>query len=269
MGDEPDMIRKMKMNQLQGGGFTFQGIHSFFPELMVMELPFLFDDYGEVDFVFDKLYPSIAKVLDQKGFVLMALGEEGMQKIFSEKPVRKPEDMDKNICWVWEDEPVQIETYKALGVLHPIPVPVPELLTAFQNRMVTLVFGSPQAIVGLQLYTKVKYATNINFRYNPALYLVTKSYWDSLPKDIQKLTYDAIKILKKESYAKARDGQDDALKAMEDYGITVITPSPQELQAFKERTRPVWDKLADKVYPRWLLEEVLKAKKQYKGRKKS
>lgn len=267
MGDEPDMIRKMKMNQLQGGGFTFQGIHNFFPELMVMELPFLFEDYGEVDFVFKKMYNSIAKVLEEKGFILLALGEEGMQMIFSEKPVRRPEDLNKNSCWVWEDEPVQIETYKALGVPHPIPIPVPELLTAFQNGMVTLAYGSPMAVVGLQLYTKVKYATRMDFRYNPALYLVTKSYWDSLPKDIQGLTRDAIKILKKESYAKARSGQDDALKAMEENGLTVITPTPAEKEMFKEKTRPVWDTLADKVYPRWLLDEVLKAKKEYKSAK--
>lgn len=268
MGDEPDMIRKMKINQLQGGGFTFQGVHNFFPELMVMELPFLFDDYGEVDYVFKKMYNTLAKVLDEKGFILLALGEEGMQMIFSEKPVRKPEDMDKNTCWVWEDEPVQIATYKVLGVPHPIPVPVPELLTAFQNGMVSLAYGSPMAVVGLQLYTKVKYATNMNFRYNPALYIVTKSYWESLPKDIQKLTQDAIKILKKESYAKARDGQGGALKAMEENGLTVITPTPKDLEAFKEKTRPVWDTLADKIYPRWLLDEVLKAKKEYQSTKR-
>jgi len=268
MGDEPDMVRKMKMGQLQGGGFTFQGIHSFFPELMVTELPFLFEDYDEVDFVFKRIYTSLAKVLEKKGFILLALAEEGMQMIFSEKPVRKPEDFQQHRCWVWEDEPVQVETYKALGVSHPIPTTVLDLRPAFQNRMVNLVYASPMTIVGLQIYTGVKYGTLMNFRYNPALYLVTKSFWDSIPQEFRDLTKKAIDIMKDESYGKARPGQDEALKALSEYGIKIIVPTPEELNVLKKKTRPLWDDLADKVYPRWLLNEILSAKKAYAASKK-
>lgn len=267
MGDEPDMVRKMKINQLQGGGFTFQGVHSFFPELMVMELPFLFNDYGEVDYVFKKVYPDIARILEKKGFVLVSLGEEGFQVMFSVNPVKRPEDMKNQKCWVWEDEPVQIATYKALGVTDPIPTTAPELLPALQNGMVNLAYMSPMAVVGLQLYTKAKSILNMRFRYNPVLYITTKSFWDSLPRDIRDLTAESVKILKKESFGKARDGQDEALKAMQDYGLKVITPTPEELDAFKKRTRPVWDQLADKIYPRWLLDKVLRAKEEYRKSK--
>jgi TRAP-type C4-dicarboxylate transport system substrate-binding protein len=39
MGDEEEMIRKIRMGQLQGGGFTINGIKRIAPELEVLDLP--------------------------------------------------------------------------------------------------------------------------------------------------------------------------------------------------------------------------------------
>ena len=42
MGDEEEMIRKIRIGQLQGGGFTINGIKRIAPELEVLDLPFMF-----------------------------------------------------------------------------------------------------------------------------------------------------------------------------------------------------------------------------------
>jgi len=54
-GDEPDVLKKMRFNQLQGGAFTGYGIGHMYSPARVLELPFLFDNIEEVDLVRHRL----------------------------------------------------------------------------------------------------------------------------------------------------------------------------------------------------------------------
>ena len=49
-GDEPDVLKKMRFNQLQGGAFTGYGIGRMYSPARVLELPFLFRDVDEIDY---------------------------------------------------------------------------------------------------------------------------------------------------------------------------------------------------------------------------
>ena len=50
-GDEKVVLRKIRIGQLHGGGFGGQGISQIFPDLLALEMPFLFNDYGEIEHV--------------------------------------------------------------------------------------------------------------------------------------------------------------------------------------------------------------------------
>jgi TRAP-type C4-dicarboxylate transport system substrate-binding protein len=57
MGDDRAMYRKMRIGQLQGGGFTMTGISEVVPDFRVMGIPFFFKSYDEVDRVTKSLFP--------------------------------------------------------------------------------------------------------------------------------------------------------------------------------------------------------------------
>jgi hypothetical protein len=42
--------------------------------------------------------------------------------------------------------------------------------------------------------------------------------------------------------------------------------TPGEIEVLKEKTRPVWDKLAGKVYSRELLDEILGSLEEYRSK---
>jgi TRAP-type C4-dicarboxylate transport system substrate-binding protein len=54
-GDEMDVLRKIRNGQLHAGGFTGFGLGAIESGFRAMELPFMFQDLEEVDFVRDKL----------------------------------------------------------------------------------------------------------------------------------------------------------------------------------------------------------------------
>src|SRR4030042_6015297 len=55
LGDEMDMLRKLKIGQIQGVALTSAGLSTLFNEIDVLQVPFLFQTYEEVDTVLKKM----------------------------------------------------------------------------------------------------------------------------------------------------------------------------------------------------------------------
>jgi TRAP-type C4-dicarboxylate transport system substrate-binding protein len=66
MGDDRAMYRKMRVGQINGGGFTMTGIADIVPDFRVLGIPFFFNSYEEVDELRQKLFPRFQKEFDKK-----------------------------------------------------------------------------------------------------------------------------------------------------------------------------------------------------------
>jgi len=86
-GDEADMIRKMRYDQLQMGAFTSVGLETITPEMSALWIPLLFQNYEELDYVRSKLDARLEKALGDKGFVVLNWGDAGWVKYFAKKPI--------------------------------------------------------------------------------------------------------------------------------------------------------------------------------------
>ena len=53
-GDEKDVIRKIRLGQYNGGGFTGIGIGEIAKKIRILDAPLLFRNYDEVDFIIQK-----------------------------------------------------------------------------------------------------------------------------------------------------------------------------------------------------------------------
>ena len=74
-GDEVDAIRKMRLNQLQGGAFTGVGLCKIAPEVRVTQIPYVFRNNEEVSYVRGKLEDTIEKHFEDAGYVVIGWGE--------------------------------------------------------------------------------------------------------------------------------------------------------------------------------------------------
>src|SRR5215475_12846988 len=82
-GDERDVVRKMKLGQLDGAALTAVGIGLINPNVRVLELPFLFRSDKELDYVRDKMAGEFEKELEGAGYQLLAWGDVGWVHLFS------------------------------------------------------------------------------------------------------------------------------------------------------------------------------------------
>src|SRR6185503_15273100 len=90
-GSERDVVRKMKLGQLDGAALTTVGLGMILPEVQVFQLPYLFESEAQVDHVREVLGPEISRRFADAGYVLVSWGDVGWVHTFFTAEIRTPE----------------------------------------------------------------------------------------------------------------------------------------------------------------------------------
>ena len=260
LGDEPDVVRKMKLGQLDGSGVSLTGVRLTCPEFQVMELPFLFGDraFDETEYVFDKLGHKFEAYAEQRGYKLIALASAGFAHICSKEPLDNIlQDLPRMKVWQWEGEEVMKEISRSLSV-PTISLPLPDTLTALQTGMINAFYGTPMHILAFQWSKYVNYLYRPSIFYTPSFVVVTKRAWNKMPADIQALFYDEqAEQIKRDSLRRIHESDNESLEVLKKAGLQVVEIPPDQMVEIRKRTRAVWDDLKGNLFPAELLDEVL------------
>ena len=196
MGDEPDVLRKIRSNQLQGAFFTGYGIGRIFPPARVLEMPFLFKNTDESDYVRKKLMPDIEAGFREKGFELLGWPEVGFIHFFSKKPIRSLEDARKRRIWIWSGDPMG-EALTEVANISPVPLSIMDVYTQLSAKhgSIDTVFNSPFGAIAMQWHTKVKYASILPATNAIGSLVVSNRFFNKLPDDLKQLLSTTGKVV--------------------------------------------------------------------------
>jgi TRAP-type C4-dicarboxylate transport system substrate-binding protein len=259
MGDEPDMVRKIHLGQLQGGVFTLLGLGKLVPETKVLELPCLFSDYDEVDYVLKRVTPAFVKIFNERGVVFLGWVEVGFGRIFSKNPVRNFEDMKQQKLWLWSGDPVQEEFFKLIGVTKGVPLQFQEVLPSLKTGMIDSFLNSFYGTAAFQWYTHVKYVNSMPIMYTPGAVVVDKKFYESMPEDLRNIFSETLRKNIPGLIPMIRRDEAKALEGLKKSGVEVIEPSQSEQAEMKATSRKLYGAFSDKYFPGWLMTEILTA----------
>ena len=263
-GDEKDVIRKMRIGQLHGAGFTGVGLGQILPEVRVLDLPFLFDSDEEIQHMYAQMDSYFKGLYEKKGYVLLGWVPVGWLHFFSQKPIHSVDDLRQSKPWMWEGDPLVEQVYKGLDV-QPIPLSITDVLLSLQTGMVNTVYTSTQGALALQWFTKVKHVTRLRMGYATGGVLISKKKFDKLPQSYQ----DAVKKIGEECLDELVELiQKDNLKAykvLEKNDVKWVALSEEkEKTRFQEAGAIVRKNLAGKYFPEELLDQVLNHLKEFR-----
>ncbi len=254
-GDEKDVLRKIRNGQVHGGGFTGFGLGAVASEFRVIELPFMFKDYAEVDYVRGELDPYFTEVFADKGYEFLGWGDVGFVYLFSNTPIRSPEELQRSKMWTWSGDALAEIFFNAFDV-SPIPLALPDVLTSLQMGVIDAVYNAPLACIALQWFTRVKYMTDVPVTYGFGALLVSKKSLKKVsPADLATLKT----ICRKHSDAligKTRTSNAEAIQEIKDEGVDILEVDPQVEKAFFIKGRDAWTEGIGKLYPEDLLKRV-------------
>ena len=188
MGDEPDVLRKIRKGQLHGGLFSGYGIGRIYSPARILELPFLFTSTDESDYVREQLMPEIEAGFRDKGFELIGWPEVGFIHFFSKHRIESIEDMRKSRIWMWQGDPLSEALFEAADI-KPVPLSIMDVYPQLSAKhgSIDTVYMSPFGAIALQWYSKVKYASHLSVTNAIGAVVVSKRFYDKLPPDLQQL----------------------------------------------------------------------------------
>ena len=143
-GDEPDLLRKMRIGQLHAAMLSSSGLGDIDSSFLVFQIPLLFRTDEEVQHVLQELSPVFEQRLRDKGFVLLHWGHAGWLQIFSTKPIDSYASFQGMKQFVWGSESQLGSWYQELG-LRPVPLSATDVLTGLQTGLIEALPVTPLA----------------------------------------------------------------------------------------------------------------------------
>jgi len=237
-GDEPEVLKKMRFNALQGGAFTGYGIGRMYSPARVMELPFLFRNVEEIDHVRSHFMPQFKEGFRDKGYELLGWMEVGFVHMFSREPINSLEEMKSRRVWLWQGDPIGQAFFKASGI-SPIPLSIVDVYTSLATGLIDTVYAPPLGAIALQWFTKTKYVSSISLTNGMGGLIVSRRFFDRLPEDLQTILRETGEQTGEKLVSATRVDNEKALVELEQRGMIFVEPgegmSEAELQAIRDR----------------------------------
>lgn len=238
MGNDKSVMRKIRVNQIQGGAVTSGALTDLYPDMDLYGLPLRFNSYEEVSYVRERMDSELKAGLAKKGLVALAITEGGFAYLMADKPLSGIEDLKGQKVWLPEGDVISQTIFEAAGI-SPVSLPVTDVYTGLQTGLIDTIATTPSAAIALQWHTRVSYVTDYPLLLVVGVFAVDKRSFDRLSQADQAV----VSQLVSEAFGRLdninRTDNQEARKALKAQGIDFVEPTPDEVAR--------WHALADEA----------------------
>ena len=238
VGDELDMLRKMRIGQLQGAALTQDGLSRVAPSVLAPSLPFFIRDSKELHAVLDRLEPVFEAELLEGGLQPILWSEAGWVHFFGRAPIVYPDDLKKLKLAVPEGSERLLETWKRMG-FRAISLSLSDILAGLQTGMVDALYAPPVAVASFQWFGQATHMSEMVIGPTFGGVVVARKAWERLPADLQSRLLAEARKAGEELDRSIGDLGRQAQAAMREHGLK-IDPVPAA-------AREEWRRLTDEA----------------------
>jgi TRAP-type C4-dicarboxylate transport system substrate-binding protein len=264
-GDDPDVVRKMRLGTLQAGVLTAVGVAEVDKSVYALGVPMMYASYDEVYAVLEKMRPRLEASMEKQGFIVLNWADGGWVHFFTQKPVATPDDLKKLKLFTWAGDSDSLEISKAAG-FNSVPLPSTEIATALQTGLVTAVPLPPQVAVITQYFNYAKNMTDMEWQLLLGATVISKSVWEKIPADLHAPLLEAMREAGRRLQTEIRNSGQRDVEAMKKRGLTVVPVDAKTREAWVKLAESVYPKIRGRIVPADAFDEALKYRDEYRKR---
>jgi TRAP-type transport system periplasmic protein len=242
LGVEEDIIEQIRQGANVGQNTDSARLGNYVPSIAVMNGPYFVDSLEDVWKLSES--PTLAKwqeeLAAQHGLKVVCFDwVQGFRHFFTNKPIRKPEDLS-GLRIRTPPAPIWQESVRALGAA-PTAMAFGDMYPALQQQAidgVELVYAN---IPGGRFYEVLKYANEtkhimlINFQ------VVSSQWFDTLPPEFQTALVEECRTAGRETSQKIAEMADTIKADLQSKGMEVV--SDVDLDAFRQAGEKAYETL--------------------------
>lgn len=236
-GDEHDVLRKIRVGQLQGGVFTGKTLGDINGDVRVMEIPFNFNgDRDKARKALAGLTGFFNEGFKKNQFQNLGFFELGDVYFVSQKQTPNLQSLRGLKIWSWEGDRLVASMIDALRLVS-VPLPITDVLSSLSTGIIEAAYAPPMGILAFQWNTRVSYLLDLPLSYSVGAFLVGDRFWNRISAEHQKIIEEISARYVTEVNAANHNDNEEALKAMAAMGITALKFPEEDIkqsQALRE-----------------------------------
>jgi TRAP-type transport system periplasmic protein len=241
LGDEVEMLRKVRAGTLQGVALSQIGLSRVDPGAGALSIPFLLRSDAELDYLRQKLSVRLTRQLEQQGFVLVNWGEAGWVYMFTKRRMRAPDDLRAMKLFTSAGDPDNERLWKDLG-FNVVPISLTDMSVALQTGMIDAFDVPPLFALLDRSYAQARYMLDLPIAPVIGGTLIERATWEQIPADLRPRLIEASMKAGDRLRVEVRRLEKEAIAEMRQRGLEVV-----ELDA---AGRQLWIREAENAYPR-------------------
>lgn len=270
LGDEDDLVRRIRIGQIDAATISTAGLSVIDDAGQALAIPLAFRSYDELDYVLERMAPVLEQALLEKGMVVLNWGDAGWVHFFTRAPVRRPADLKQEKLFVWDtgDASAKERLWKREG-FHPVPLSTVDIIPALQTGMVTAYQAPPIAALASQWFPFTDYMTDLRWAPLLGATVITVRAWSEIPAELR----PELRRIAEEAGERLRESvrqlEHDAIEAMEKRGLEVIEVSPEAYGEWEKTLQMMYPEIRGAIVPARYFDEVLRLRDEFHAARSS
>jgi TRAP-type C4-dicarboxylate transport system substrate-binding protein len=269
MGSEAELVRRMRLGQLQAATLTAVGIGEIDQGVRALqEIPMMFRTLDEFDYVRSRLEPVLARRLAERGYVVLFWADAGWSHFFSRRPAVRPDDFKSLKIFVTAGDNDEFDIMKSAG-FSPVFLDWSDVLTALQTGMIDAVPTIPFYALSMQFYTAARYMLDLNWVPVPGATIISRKTWDGLSPATQDALRASAADAGRKFQERGRAESDSSVAAMQRRGLTVIPLPPAAEAEWRTVSEGFYPRIRGTIVPADMFDEVVRIVAEYRASRRS
>ncbi len=239
LGKGQAMLEQVRAGALEMTYANDGNINQVFPSLQVMSIPYLFQSRQVAHDLLDG--PIGKRLMDQMAeeteLRVLAWSENGGFRHFSNnvRPIRTPKDMAGLKIRV-QNIPLHVAMVESLGA-SATPIAWKELYTALQTGVVDGQENPINTFRIPRLEEVQNYMILDGHVYAISAGVFNEDWLNGLPADLRQIVVEGATIAQATTRGLILEYESESLQYLEDFGLEIHSPTPQERDLFRDATR--------------------------------
>jgi len=265
MGSELELVRRMRLGQLQAATLTVIGLREIDPAVSALQqMPMMFRSLEEVEYVRSRLEPVLARRLAERGFLVLFWADAGWVRFFTRTPALHPDDFRHLKVFVTAGDNEQYDLMRSVG-FSPVSLEWSDALTSLQTGMVDAIPTIPYFSLAMQFHTVANNMLDLNWLPLVGATIISKRAWDALSPETQNAMRDAAAEAGRQFQARGRAESDEAVAAMQRRGLTVIHVPPDVQAEWRTLSESLYPRIRGTLVPADMFDEVVRVLAEYRA----
>lgn len=263
-GDEPDMVRKMKIGQLHAAALTGAGLWHISTDVQALQMPMMFRSQAELEFVRKRVSPKIEASLEKRGFKLLTWGDAGWVYFFTQKPVVYPDDLKPLRLFAWAGATAHIDAWKASG-FNPVALAATEIHTGLQSGLINAFNTTPVVALSYQWFAQAKHMTDVKWAPLVGAVVISVRTWKRIGEGDRRSMLEISRKAGLRFQALLPKLSSEARRVMVKHGLKIHPVTPKIRELWEAGARAGYPKLIGQLVSAEMVAEVERIRNEYRA----